>query len=266
MAGNKKMYNSTKLFSVEGKIAVITGGSRGLGAMIARGLAENGARVYITSRSVEMCQATAEEISQYGDCKALPADISSIEGRNSLVRQFSDQEEKLDILVNNAGTSWHDSIDNYSENAWDSVVDINLKSPFFLVQKLMTQLQRAASEANPSRVINVASIAGMKSSGSDNFAYSASKAGIIQLTRHLANRLAKDNITVNSLSPGLFKSQLTASITAEEWGEITRTCIPRGRIGSAEDIIGAVNYLCSRAGAWLTGINIPVDGGLLVQS
>ncbi len=254
-----------QLFSIEGKTAIITGGSRGIGAMIARGFVENGARVTITARTAEVCRATAEELSQYGECTALPADLSTLAGIRQFVQAFSEREEKLDILVNNAGLMKGAALADYPESDWDREMDINLKSPFFLTQQLLPQLKLAASADAPARVINIASNAGILPPYRNNdYAYTAGKAGVINLTRHLAMTLAREHITVNAISPGLFPSEITRDVI-EQYGDKFTKAIPLGRIGKPEDIAAASLYLAGPGGAWLTGVNIPVDGGNVVK-
>jgi NAD(P)-dependent dehydrogenase (short-subunit alcohol dehydrogenase family) len=248
------------LFSVEGKAVLITGGSRGIGEMIARGYVENGARVYISSRKAEVCDRMAEELSEHGSCISLPFDLSKMAGVEGLAAAIAAREPKLDVLINNAGASWGAPIDEFPEDGWDKTVDLNLKSVFFLTQKLLPQLRAAASADNPSRVINIASINGIQPPALETYAYSASKAGCIMLTRHLAKRLAAENILVNAIAPGPFPSQMMAATLARA-GDAIAKANPRGRIGQPEDIAGVAIFLGSRASAYTTGATIPCDGG-----
>ena len=248
------------LFSVEGKVVLITGGSRGIGEMIARGYVENGARVYISSRKAEVCDRMAEELSEHGDCTSLPFDLSKMAGIEGLAAAIAEREPKLDILINNAGASWGAPIDEFPEDGWDKTVDLNLKSVFFLTQKLLPQLRAAASDENPSRVINIASVNGIAPPTLETYAYSASKAGCIMLTRHLAKRLAGEHILVNAIAPGPFPSQMMAATLARAGDAIAKDN-PRGRIGQPEDIAGVAIFLGSRASAYTTGATIPCDGG-----
>ena len=253
------------LFDIRNKTAIITGGSRGIGAMIARGFVENGVKTYITSRKASDCQATAKSLSEFGECIAITSDLSTVEGIEEFVKAFAEQEETLGILVNNAGATWGAPLAEFPESGWDKVVDLNLKSPFFLLQKLLPLLQKSGSAEDPARVINLASINGMTNSHMENYSYTAAKAGVIHLTRHLATQLAGDYINVNAISPGLFPSKMTAGIMSEQGEEILRG-IPRGRAGTAEDAAGAAIFLSSRASAWITGVTLPVDGGVVASA
>lgn len=261
------------LFNVQGKVAIVTGGSRGIGAMIARGLVENGARIYITARTEATCQATAKSLSQYGECVAISADLSTLDGIKTFVQAYTERESKLDILVNNAGymkprkeyPTLGDAVEDFAESDWDSAMDINLKGVFFLTQQLLPALKQAATAERPSRVINIASNAGiLPPHRHTDYAYTSSKGAVINLTRHLAMSLAEDNITVNAISPGLFASEMTKDII-EQRGDAFAQSVPLGRIGKPEDIASAAIYLASPGGAWLTGVNIPVDGGNVVK-
>lgn len=251
-----------RLFSVEGKIALITGGSRGIGLMIARGLVEQGARVYISSRKADQCAAAAHELDQIGECIALPFDIAAMTGIEGLVSHFGAQEGKLDILINNAGATWGAPLDCYSEQGWDKVMDLNVKSLFFLTQKLLGPLRAAASRDAPARVINIASINGLTNPHMDNYAYSASKAAVMHLTRHLSSALASDAITVNAIAPGYFPTSMIAHLPLDKVG----ASIPLGRVGDGDDAAGAAIFLASRASAWITGAVLPVDGGLVAAA
>ncbi|MDE1172090.1 MAG: SDR family oxidoreductase [Parvibaculaceae bacterium] len=248
------------LFNIEGKVALVTGGSRGIGEMIATGYVENGAKVYITARKAQACNETAERLSKIGTCISLPFDLGTMEGIEGLAAELAKREEKLDILVNNAGAAWGEPIDQYSEKGWDKVVDINLKGPFFLTQKLLPLLRKAGSAASPARIINTASINGIEPPALETYAYSSSKAGCIMLTRHLAKRLAKEHILVNAIAPGPFPSEMMKA-TLETLGDFIRAENPLGRIGTPEDAAGVAIFLASRASAYTTGAVIPCDGG-----
>ncbi|AFK55868.1 SDR family oxidoreductase [Tistrella mobilis] len=248
------------LFDISGKVALVTGGSRGIGEMIATGYVENGAKVYVSSRKATVCQQIADKLSERGTCIALPADVSTLTGIESLVAEITAREQKLDILVNNAGATWGAAIDDYPESGWDKVVDLNMKSVFFMTQQLLPLLRASASAASPARVINIASINGINPTFLETYAYTSSKAGCIMLTRHLAKRLAAENILVNAIAPGPFPSQMMAATLAERGDEVVGE-VPLGRIGQPEDIAGVAIFLASRAGAYTTGATIPCDGG-----
>ena len=248
------------LFSVEGKNVLITGGSRGIGEMIARGYVENGANVFISSRKANVCDGIAEELSKHGKCTSLPFDLSEMAGVEALAAALAAKVDKLDVLVNNAGASWGAPIDEFPESGWDKVMDLIGKSVFFLTQKLLPLLRAAASQPSPARVINIASINGLAPSTLETYSYSASKAGVIMLTRQMAKRLAGDHILVNAIAPGPFPSQMMAATLATA-GDAIRAGNPLGRIGQPEDIAGVAIFLGSRASAYTTGAVVPCDGG-----
>jgi NAD(P)-dependent dehydrogenase (short-subunit alcohol dehydrogenase family) len=249
------------LFSIEGKTALVTGGSRGIGLMIARGFVEAGARVYISSRKQEVCDEVAAELSKIGTCVSLPANLSSEEDALRLAGEIADRESQLDILVNNAGANWGAPYDDFPAAAWDRVLDLNVKGVFFLTRACTALLEKAASDDDPARVINIGSIDGIKVPGLDTWAYSASKAGVHMLTRHLAKTLAPKRITVNAIAPGAFQSQMMAA-TLERFGDAIASTNPMGRIGRPDDMAGTAIYLASRAGAYVNGVVLPVDGGV----
>jgi len=248
------------LFSIEGKVAIVTGGSRGIGEMIAQGYVENGAKVYITARKAEACDATAARLSEMGTCISIPGDLSTVEGVTKFAEEIAKREKKIDILVNNAGAAWGEPIDQYGEKGWDKVFDINIKGPFFLIQKLLPLLREAAEYDEPARIINTASINGIVPPSLETYAYSSSKAGMIMLTRHLAQRLASEDILVNCIAPGPFQSHMMAA-TLAELGDVIAAANPRKRIGQPEDIAGVAIFLASRASAYTTGACVPCDGG-----
>ena len=248
------------LFSVEGKVVLVTGGSRGIGEMIARGYVENGAKVYISSRKAEVCDRVAEELSEYGTCISLPFDLGGMAGIEGLAHAVKERESRLDVLVNNAGATWGAPIDDYPEDGWDKTVDLNVKSIFFLTQKLLPLLRAASTAENPGRVINIASVNGIEPPTLETYAYSTSKAGCIMLTRHLAKRLAPEHILVNAIAPGPFPSKMMAATLAQAGDAIAKNN-PRGRIGQPEDIAGVAIFLGSRASAYTTGAVVPCDGG-----
>jgi NAD(P)-dependent dehydrogenase (short-subunit alcohol dehydrogenase family) len=247
------------LFSLQGRVALVTGGSRGIGRMIAAGFLAQGAKVYISSRKAADCDATAKALSARGECIALPADISTMEGIQALAAAYTASESTLDILVNNAGAAWGETFDTFPEKGWDKVVDLNLKSPFFLTQALINPL-RAAATKQPAKVINIASIDGISVNPQETYSYAASKAGLIQLTRRMALRLAQDGIVVSAIAPGAFASEMNR--VARDHAEETAKRIPAGRIGRDEDMAGAAIYLASRAGDYVMGSTLVVDGGV----
>ena len=249
-----------ELFGVSGKVALVTGGSRGIGFMIARGFVENGAKTYIAARKAQECEPAAAELSKLGACIPIVADLSTMDGVRALAKAIAEREAKLNILVNNAGANWAEPLDVFPEAGWDKVVDLNLKAPFFLTRELLPQLRAAATADDPARVINIASIDGLHVPGLDTYAYSSSKAGLVHQSRVMARRLAGENITVNAIAPGPFESKMMAE-TLKRFGEIIKNTNPRGRIGTPEDMAGVAIYLASRAGAYVTGVVIPVDGG-----
>lgn len=248
------------LFSVEGKVALVTGGSRGIGLMIARGYTEAGAKVYVASRKREACEAVAAELSKVGTCVALPADLATPAGCVALAQAVAAQEPRLHILVNNAGATWGAPIEEYPDDAFDKVLNLNVKSAFRLTVALLPQLRAAAAPGDPARVINIGSIDGISVPLLESYAYSASKAALHQLSRHLARRLAPE-ITVNAVAPGPFESKMMAA-TLKSFGDQIRSANPMKRIGEPEDMAGIAIYLASRAGAYVTGAVIPVDGGM----
>ena len=251
------------LFSVAGKIALITGGSRGIGLMMARGLLEGGARVYISSRKQAACEEAARLLSQAGPCQALPGDVSSAEGCRQLAGALAQRTDRLHILVNNAGAAWGAPMADYPESGWDKVMNTNVKPVFYLTRELLPLLEKAASTADPARVINIGSVDGLKPPPYESYAYPASKAAVHHLTRDLALKFSGRNITVNAIAPGPVESRMTAAMLAQYRGHLEKAC-PMRRIGSAADMAGAVIYLASRAGAYVNGVVIPVDGGLLL--
>ncbi|MCB1698114.1 MAG: SDR family oxidoreductase [Pseudomonadales bacterium] len=252
------------LFDVSGKVAVVTGGSRGIGAMIARGLVENGVKTYITARKLDELKATAEALSTVGDCIALPSNLGSLEGVAAFAAAIRERESALHILVNNAGATWGAPIDEFPESGWDKVMDLNVKSLFFLTRDLLPALRAAGTAEDPARVINIGSINGLTHPHMDNYSYSASKAAVHHLTRHLGAELARQHVNVNGIAPGYFPSKMTAHF--QDQMEQMASEYPRGRIGTAEDAAGTAIYLCSRASAWVTGHTIVLDGGAVAAT
>ncbi|MCG8368941.1 MAG: SDR family oxidoreductase [Proteobacteria bacterium] len=253
------------LFDVSGKVALVTGGSRGIGEMIAGGFVAHGVRTYISARKAEACDATAARLSEQGECVSIPADISTAGGIAALADTIGRRESRLDILVNNAGANWGASIEEFPESGWDKVMDVNVKGPFFLTRALLPLLEAAASAEDPSRIINVGSVDGLNVSGLGTYSYGPSKAAVHHLTRTLAAHLAERNITANAIAPGPFPSKMTAGI-AKTMGEDIRRRVPLKRWGEPADMAGIAIYLSSRAGAYVSGAVIPVDGGIVASS
>ncbi|HVL91582.1 MAG TPA: SDR family oxidoreductase [Actinomycetota bacterium] len=252
-----------ELFGIEGKVALVTGGSRGIGLMIARGFVEAGAKVYISSRKADALEQAAAELSGTGECVAIPADLSTEDGCNELAAAVAGREPAVHILVNNAGATWGAPIAEYPASAWDRVIDTNVKGPFFLTRALLPQLRTAATADDPARVIMIGSIDGIRISEFEHYAYPASKAAIHMLARDLAHKLVRDNITVNAVAPGLFPSKMTNFLfSSDHAGEVIAQTVPMGRPGRPEDMAGIAIFLSSRAGSYLTGAVIPVDGGV----
>ena len=247
------------LFSLQGRTALVTGGSRGIGRMIATGLLSHGARVYISSRKSDACDQTARKLSALGPCFSLPADVSTIAGAHQLAAAFAAREPALHILVNNAGAAWGESFDTFPEKGWDKVMDLNLKSPFFLTQALHDQLCAGGKE-HPAKVLNVASIDGVSVNPMETYSYAASKAGLIHLTKRMSLRLVQDNIVVSGIAPGAFASEMNRD--ARDHGDDVARRVPAGRIGTDEDMAGVAIYLASRAGDYVVGQTIVVDGGV----
>jgi NAD(P)-dependent dehydrogenase (short-subunit alcohol dehydrogenase family) len=250
----------SELFSVAGKVAVVTGGSRGIGAMIARGLVDAGAKVYVSARKAEACDALAAELSQRGACLSIPADVGTEAGTRSLAEAIGKRESALHILVNNAGANWGAPYEEFPDAAWDKVLAVNVKGVFHLTRALTPLLEAGARPGDPGRVINIGSIDGLRVPPLDTYAYSASKAAVHHLTRTLARRLAP-KITVNAVAPGPFESKMMAE-TLKRFKDVIIAQCPMGRIGEPDDMAGVVIYLASRAGAYVTGTLAVVDGGI----
>ena len=253
------MIDTAELFSLKGRSALITGGSRGIGRMIAEGFLRAGARVYISARKADACDATAAELSAIGPCVSLPADVSTQGGVQQLVAAYQQHEQSLDILVNNAGAAWGAPYDEFPESGWDKVVDLNLKAPFFLTQALTPLLKKAATD-HLAKVIHIASIDGVSVNPQETYSYAASKAGLIHLTRRMALKLAPERIVVSAIAPGAFAS--TMNKDARDRGDEIAKRIPLGRIGTPEDMAGAAIFLASRAGDYVVGSTLIVDGGV----
>ncbi|HUY21991.1 MAG TPA: SDR family NAD(P)-dependent oxidoreductase [Acidimicrobiales bacterium] len=250
----------TDLFSIAGKTALVTGGSRGIGRMIATGFVEAGARVYVSSRKAEACDEVAAELSNVGECISLPADLATEDGCRALASTLAEREERLHVLVNNAGNTWGAPFEEFDDAAWERVLSLNVKGVFHTTKFLAPLLRAASSDDDPARVINIGSIDGIHVPVMETYSYSASKAAVHQLTRHLAKRLAP-HVTVNAIAPGPFESKMMAA-TLEAFGEQIVASAPLRRIGRPDDMAGTAIFLASRAGAYLTGAVIPVDGGI----
>jgi len=250
-----------RLFGLDGKTALVTGGTRGIGMMIARGLLQAGATVVISSRKAEACEQAVAALSAFGEVRAVPADLSRHEECKRLAADVIVHTDSLDILVNNAGATWGEPLESFPPAAWDRVLDLNLKSPFWMVQELLPALRRAGTQENPARVINIGSIDGIHVSPMSTYSYSTSKAAIHQLTRVLAKELGPQHITVNAVAPGPFPSKMMAA-TLDTFGEAIAASAPLRRIGRDDDMAGIAIFLASRAGSYLNGAVIPVDGGI----
>ena len=262
------------LFSIKGKTALVTGGSRGIGEMIAAGFLANGAKVYISARKADACAVTAKRLSEAygGECIALTADLSQLAGVESLTKQLSERESTLDILVNNAGASWGAPLELFPEVGWDKVMDTNVKGVFFLTQKLLPLLRQAARATSPARVINIGSVDGIKAATFDSFSYGASKAAVHHLTRFMAAHLTKEHILFNAIAPGPFPTWMLSTGVGfggetenVDW-QLVGKHNPSGRVGTAQDIAGLAIFLCSRAGEYVVGQTIACDGGVVGTS
>lgn len=248
-----------RLFDLHGRNVLITGGSRGLGRMMAEGMVRSGASVYIAARKVGECHETADALSAYGQCTAIPADLSSMDGIATLARSFDDLSSRLDVLINNAGTLWVEAFDDFPETGWDKTFDLNVKAPFFMTQALAPLLRRGPDESL-SKVINIGSIDGMVTNQRETYSYQASKAALVHLTKRMSIQLIDDGISVSAIIPGAFATDLTMASPDTSLGVKDR--IPAGRFGQPEDIVGAAVYLASRAGDYVVGSPLVIDGGL----
>ena len=253
----------SELFDVSGKVAIVTGGSRGIGEMIAEGLVKNGVKTYITSRKAGDCDATAARLSEFGECISIPADLASADGLAAFTEAFTAAESELHILVNNAGAAWGAPLGEFPDMGFDKVMNINVKAPFMLSQALLPQLRAAATAEDPARIIMTGSIDGIRVPFGDNYSYSASKAAIHMLARHLAHHIVADHVTVNSIAPGPFESKMMGYMLDDpDSRKMVEGSVPRKRIGTPEDVAGTVIFLASRAGAFMTGNVLPLDGGI----
>ncbi|PWW51510.1 SDR family oxidoreductase [Actinokineospora spheciospongiae] len=260
MADNR-FTTHAELFDLSGKRALVTGGTRGIGMMVARGLLQAGARVVVSSRKADACARAQRLLSEFGDVRAIPADLSRHDECLRLADLVGADSERLDILVNNAGAMWREPLATFPDEAWDAVLDLNLKSPFWLVRALLPALRRAGTADDPARVVNVGSIAAIHVADSPNYSYASSKAALHQLTRVLARELGPQHVTVNAVAPGVFPSQMMAA-TIDAVGDTIAAKAPLRRLGRDDDMAGVAVFLASRAGAYLTGSIVPVDGGI----
>jgi 2-deoxy-D-gluconate 3-dehydrogenase len=266
-------FDIDQLFSVKDKVVVVTGGSRGIGEMIAAGFLANGAKVYISSRKADVCDATAKRLSdEYGGtCVSIPANLAELDGIDDFIARFREHESELDVLVNNAGVSWGASLEEFPEAGWDKVMDTNVKGVFFLTQRLVPLLEAAATREDPSRIINIGSVDGLRPPTFQTYSYGPSKAAVHALTRQLGAELVKRNILVNAIAPGPFPTWMLSTgvgtggdVDGTDWDAIGRQ-MGRGRVGTPEDIAGLAIFLASRAGAFTVGDIITCDGGIVLS-
>ena len=252
----------SSLFSIEGKTILVTGGARGIGLMMVKAFVEAGARVYISSSNKATCDLVAKELKGVGECISIPADLSRLEEIERLSASIKDREEGLDVLVNNAGSTWGAPLQDFPETGWDKVMDLNLKSPFFLIQKLLPLLEAASKPDDPSRIINIGSVDGLHTPLFENFSYAASKAGFHHLSRFLSSRLAARNINVNVIAPGPFETDMMRPMLDSMGDSKILENVPIKRLGTDHDAAGVAIFLASKASAYITGVVLPVDGGL----
>ena len=250
------------LFAVDGKVVLVTGGSSGIGRMIAEGFVRAGADVLIASRKMANCDAVAQELSEFGTCSAIEADVSTEPGCIALAAAVAERHDRLDVLVNNSGTNWGAPFAEYPDSAWDKVLSLNVKSPFLLTRALIDLLDAAASPDDPARVINIGSVDGLHAPLLETYAYSVSKAGVHHLTKVLARQLAARHITVNAIAPGPFESRMMHE-TLERLHDAIVMSVPLRRIGRPSDMAGVAQFLASPAASYITGAVLPVDGGMV---
>ncbi|MFT4929922.1 MAG: NAD(P)-dependent dehydrogenase (short-subunit alcohol dehydrogenase family) [Phenylobacterium sp.] len=264
------------LFSIEGKVAIVTGGSRGIGEMIAQGLIESGVKTYITARNEAELNQTAAALTALSEsgsnlqgvqCIPVVADLSTMAGISQFADVIKSSESHIDILINNAGAAWGEKFEDFAEAGWDKVMNLNAKAPFFVIQQLLDLLKASGSKQDPARVINIASINALSHPRMNNYSYAASKAAVVQMTRHLAGDLVKDHININAIAPGFFLSKMTKfAVENQDEATFAKKMVPMERLGNADDIAGSVIYLCSRASAWVTGHTLVLDGGVIASS
>lgn len=251
-------------FSVAGKTAVVTGGSSGIGAMIARGFVESGVKTYITSRKLEQLEQTAAELSSLGECIAIQSDLSTMAGVDAFAEEMLKREPKIDILINNAGAAWGAPVEEFPESGWDKVMDLNVKSIFFLSQRLLPALRLAGNADEPSRIVNIASVNGITHPHMNNYSYSASKAAVIQMTRHMAADIRPTNVNINAIAPGFFPSKMTKHALAHE--QEIKEGLPARKVGELADVAGTTIYLCSKASNYVCGHTVVLDGGQVANA
>jgi NAD(P)-dependent dehydrogenase (short-subunit alcohol dehydrogenase family) len=249
-----------RLFAVDGKTVVVTGGTRGIGAMIARGFVDAGADVIVASRKADAVEATVAALSAHGTCAGFAVDLSTEDGARQLAGQVGAVRSHVDVLVNNAGATWGAPVEEHDAASWERVLGLNVQGVFHTTTHLLPLLQARATADEPSRVINIGSIDGIHVPALETYSYGASKAAVHHLSRHLARRLAP-TITVNAVAPGPFPSKMMAA-TLEAFGDQIAAAAPLRRIGRPDDMAGVTIFLASRAGAYITGAVIPVDGGI----
>jgi len=251
------------LFNLEGRTALVTGGAKGIGAMITQGLVESGAKVYIASRSLEACENFSKEMNALGkgSCVGLSVDLSNMDSIQSLVKSIGEQEDQLDILINNAGATWGAPLGEFPEKGWDKIMTLNTKGPFFLTQALLPMLKKGATLDDPSRIVMISSVAAKSSESLSSYSYGPSKAAIAQLGVMLAKDLARDHILVNTIGPAVFESKMSSHFDLDQMAKAH----PIGRIGRPTDIAGLTIFLTSKAGSFMTGTYIPLDGGFLIK-
>jgi NAD(P)-dependent dehydrogenase (short-subunit alcohol dehydrogenase family) len=256
------MTNPAELFAVEGRTAVVTGGTRGIGLDMATALAANGAKVIVSSRKEQAVDAAVEQLSKHGEAQGFAADLGTVEGARALAAFVSSKTEKVDILVNNAGATWGATLEDFPEDGWDKIMNVNLKGPFFLVQQMLPLLKAAATKEQPAKIINIASVEGMRAGRMETYSYGASKSALIHLTEHLALQLAGRHITVNAVAPGPFATKMMAGTIAMAGEDNIAGMVPLGRLGQSEDLYAVALYLSSNASNYVTGQTLALGGGL----
>jgi len=254
------------LFGLKGKTALITGGATGIGRMAAEALVRAGARVLIASRTGKACVAVAEELNALGakgGVEGFAGDVGSEAGVDALITEVTARSDQLHILMNNAGRTWGAPIGEHPYEAWDKLLSLNVQGMFHLTQQLLPLLKAASTAEDPARVVNVGSVMGDIPKGTSTYSYAVSKGAVHHMTRVLSNDLAPEGITVNAIAPGPFVSKMTAFALGTEEGKAeSAKGVPLGRVGSPEDVAGALQYLCGRGGAYVSGAILPLSGGM----